>query len=309
MRTIGGGTVRYVDVRLLPCPEDPARVGQCEGAGRLDLMWHDRVVDSVALRAGDELLVGDGAEVEPGTELVARDWLRSLRAAVPAGVDAVVQWSEPLEPCQSWNGDAELRFARGVEPMTLALVVHGEPLVRRALDRSATPVVDTGATVRRGDRIARLAEPRRGRELVADISTVRAFLDGHRLPGESVAQVAPCDATVRALGPRSIVLEGDDGRVLHLRLPPRAHVLVSVGDTVLAGDPLTGGERDHRALLHAWGEHRLSEHILDELRLICGDAVPRVYWALALRAMIRRDPAGHPRLRGIGAIARELRRS
>jgi len=301
MRTIGGGTVRYVEVRLLPCPEDPARVGQCEGPGRLDLMWRDRVVDSVALRAGDELLVADGAEVAPGTELVAHDWMRSLRAAVPEGVDAVVRWSEPLERS---SDSADLRFARGVEPVMLALAVDGAPQVHRALDRSATPLVDTGATVRRGDRIAWLAEPQRRRELVADLSTVRAFLDGHRLPDQPVALVAPCDATVHALGPRSITLTGTDGRARHLRLPPRAHPIVNVGDSVLAGDPLTWGERDHRALLHAWGEHRLSEHILDELRLICGEAVPRVYWALALRAMIRRDPTGRPVLRGIGALAR-----
>jgi hypothetical protein len=79
--------------------------------------------------------------------------------------------------------------------------------------------------------------------------------------------------------------------------------MVLVGDTVRAGDPVTSGERDHRALLHAWGPNRLSEHLLGELELVCGARVPRAYWALAVRAMLRERE-----LRGIDAIARANRR-
>lgn len=49
------------------------------------------------------------------------------------------------------------------------------------------------------------------------------------------------------------------------------------------------GERSHHALLHAWGEARLADHMVGELELEAarrGLAVPRVYWALAVRAML-----------------------
>ncbi len=42
--------------------------------------------------------------------------------------------------------------------------------------------------------------------------------------------------------------------------------------------------------------------MIDELSLMFGDKVPRVYWCLALRAMLQDG-----RLRGIGAIARARR--
>jgi hypothetical protein len=105
------------------------------------------------------------------------------------------------------------------------------------------------------------------------------------------------------IGRRMVVLRSEAGRVLGLRRPSRAHVLVAVGDKVQAGDRLTDGERNHHALLHAWGADRFSEHLLDELELLCGRSVPRVYWALVVRAML-----AEPQLRGIGALARAARR-
>jgi hypothetical protein len=85
------------------------------------------------------------------------------------------------------------------------------------------------------------------------------------------------------------------------------YIGVRVGDIVHAGDIVVYGERNHHALLHAWGEHRLSDHILDELQLLLGPAVPRPYLALAVRAMLsyRRATGSEPILRGIAAIARD----
>jgi hypothetical protein len=289
MHTIGGGTVTYVGVQLLPCPDEPTHVGQVIGPARLDLIWQDRVVESFALRGGDELLVADGAEVAPGTALVVRDdWQRALRAAIPDGVEAVVRWSEPLvETVDEVTGMRRVGFA-GDHPITVELLVDGAPIAT--------------ATLRRGDRLAWLWRARKLRDLDTGIETVQAFLDVRRLGGEPTALVAPRDATVVDIGQRWLVLRTPDGRLLRLRRQPRTHMLVAIGDTVIAGDPLTGGERNHHALLHAWGEHRLAEHVMDELSLMFGNKVPRLYWSLALRAMLHGG-----KLCGIGALARARR--
>jgi len=302
MQTIGGGSVKYVGVQLLPCPDDPTCVGQVVGPARLDVLWRGRAVETIALCAGDELLVADGAEVTPGTELVARaNWQRALRAAIPDGIEAVVRWSEPLiETADAITGMPRVAFPAG-RAVTLELLADGAPIATTTM-RHVSPIALPGAVVRRGDRLAWILQARQMRDLHAGIETLRAILDARRLDGEPTALVAPRDATVIDIGRRWIVLRTNDDRVLRLRLPPRAHVTVGVDDTVLAGDPLTGGERNHRALLHAWGEHRLGEHIIDELSLLSGGEVPRAYWALAMRAMLQGG-----KLRGIAALARVRR--
>lgn len=135
----------------------------------------------------------------------------------------------------------------------------------------------------------------------AGIEHTRAFLDARHLHREA-ALIAPRDATVIDIGQRWIVLRTTDERILRLRRRPGSHVLVAVGDAVVAGEALTGGERNHQALLHAWGEQRLGEHILDELAAIFGRDVPRAYLALVARTMLQGG-----RLRGIATIARDRR--
>jgi hypothetical protein len=164
------------------------------------------------------------------------------------------------------------------------------------LDRSGTPLVEAGAIVRRGDRLASVLRCPRGRDLQVGFEALRALLDARSVDGW-MALVAPCDGVVESIEPRFVTLRTDDGRLRRLRIPIRrgSHVLVLAGDALRAGDPITNGERSHHALLHAWGEDRFAEHLIDELVQICGLAVPRVYWALAVRAML-----GHRRIHDPG---------
>lgn len=279
------------------------RVGQCEGPGRIDILWHERVVESFELCAGDQLAVVDGAEIPPDTELLAGNpWWRLLRAAIPAGVEAIVHWSEPIEERTDEITElSRFRFKQGPVTLTLHSRDRTAPFATHVIERDVIPLVETGAIVRRGDRLAAMPRYRARCERMAGIDTVRSWLDAR--PPQHRAIVAPCDATVIDIGRRMIVLRSKADRILGLRRRAHASVLVAVGDTVLAGDPLMNGERNHHALLHAWGADRFSEHLLDELELLRGRSVPRVYLALVVRAML-----AEPRLRGIGSLAREARR-
>jgi hypothetical protein len=296
--------VKYVGVRLLPCPDEPARVGQVVGPARLDILWHGRISESFALHVGDELLVPDGTEVAPGTDLVVREyWGRSLRAAIPEGVQAVVRWCTQIARTRDVaTGGTSLRFARGAQPVTLELLVDDVPVLAVEIDRDLVPIVETGAIVRRGDRLARQFHDWPMRELATEIETLRAILDVRRLDRRPTALVAPYDATVIEFGQRWIVLRTSDDRTLRLRRQLRTQVLVHVGDAVEAGEPLTSGDRNRHALLHAWGEDRLGDHLLGELVGILGDSVPRAYLGLVLRAMLRGG-----QLRGIAELTRMRR--
>lgn len=303
MKTIGGGIVKYVDVQLLPCPENATRLGQVVGSARLDLLWRGRVVESFALRPGDELMVADGDEVAPQTELVARDdFRRVLRAEIPEGIAAVVRWSGPrIGTLDEVSGMTGIGFAPGSRPIVLELLLDGASIATATM-RGAIPIAPQGAVVRRGDPLASISKDQRIRGLDTGIETVRALVDARRLDSQPTALVAPCDAMVIDIGPRWIALRTTDDRMLRLRLPPRTYVVVAIGDAVVAGEAMTDGERNHHALLHAWGEHRLGEHIIAELTLLFGDKVPRAYCSLALRAMLQGG-----RLRGIRALARARR--
>jgi hypothetical protein len=301
MQTIAGGIVKYVDVQLLPCPEAPHHVGQVVAPARLDMLWHGRVVERIALRAGDELIVADGAHVAPDTEVIAcAPYRRAIRAAIPNGVAATVRWSvAPIDVIDPITDLPALRLPAGRD-VQLALVVDGAPIAAATL-HDIQPFVRDGAVVRRGDRLAWTWASRDPRELWAGLATVRALLDARRLPRANPAVIAPCAATVIAIDRAWIDLRTDDDRALRIRLPRRARALVEVGERVSAGDPLTYGERNHRALLHAWGAHRLGDHLLDELAMVLGDAaVPRAYLALAVRAMLQRGS-----LHGIAELARD----
>lgn len=98
MQTISGGTVHYIDVDLLPYPDDPRAAGQCSGPGTLALLWNGRVVEAFAVTPRDVMLVADGDVVAPGTELFARHFgTRWLRAAIPHGSEVIAVWSERLD--------------------------------------------------------------------------------------------------------------------------------------------------------------------------------------------------------------------
>jgi hypothetical protein len=318
--SIAGGTVRYVDVQLLPCPEAATIVGECQTTAALEIVCGGRTVGRFPIAPGDQLLVADGTVIDPDTMILHRPFERTLRATTPVGVDAIAHWSEPLVyVTQRYTELPVARAPPGSAPIRLELrsPVDDTCLVTYELWRNNLhPLVPSGTLVRRGDPLATL-ESRTRFDLCPSFEALRALLDAHALGQlvlrQPLAIVSPCDGTIEAIDP-DIVIRASDGRRVQLRRPRMRHVDLRVGDLVHAGDVVVHGERNHHALLHAWGEHRLSDHILDELQLLLGPAVSRPYLALALRAMLSRrrvpgDTANlQPVLRGIDAIARRRRR-
>jgi DNA-directed RNA polymerase subunit beta' len=301
MQTIGGGTVKYVGIASVPCPDAPNALGECVRDGVLEVWSHGRVTETFALAAGDQLLVADSATVDAGTVLAPpAPWERALRADLPADVEAIVAWSEEALDAPADAHDTRARFASGSHPVRLVLRDRaGQALATHDLDRATIPAVASGATVRCGDRLAWIPTTCRI-DSIGGLGELIAFLEARPI-GSSRAVIAPCDGTIEALDKATATLRARDGRILRLRLPCGRHVSVRVGDQLRAGGLVIHGERSHHALLHAWGEARLADHIVGELELEAarrGLAVPRVYWALAVRAML-----GSRRIRDRGDTA------
>ena len=292
MKTSVGGTVIYRGVTLLPCPEAAEVAGECARNGVLEIWSRGRRCETSELVRGDRILVANGACVEAGAVLAERHpWLRTLRAELPVGVEAIAEWSEPPRASvidEITGLDVGPRFAPGRSEVRLVLRNQvGQVIRTHVLKRNTIPEVTTEATVRRGDRLASIVA-RNDDGPSGGIAELIAFLEA-RQSRDVRAVVAPCDGTVVALDARVATLRARDGRLLTLRLPGCRPRLVDVGDELCAGDAITSGERSHHALLHAWGEARLAAHMTDELEVEAarrGISVPRTYWALAVRAML-----------------------
>ncbi|MCE9572581.1 MAG: hypothetical protein K8W52_05445 [Deltaproteobacteria bacterium] len=288
METIGGGIVRLVGVELLPCPEDLSFVGQCVRGGVVEVWLRGRADERYAIDAGDVLLVADGDEVVPGT-LLARPYVRAIRANLPAGGEAIARWSEALRGgVDEVTGLSNLAFAPGASPMRVELrdITDDRCLAVHEVARDrARPAVADGAVVRRGDRLAVVTAFNLTRACRA-FPALRALLDVRPMHGDGTARVAPCDGVVEAIDAEAVIVRATSGALHRVRRPRGRHVMVRAGEAVSAGDALTSGERNHHALLHVWGEARLRDHLLDELRQLLGPTVPRVYLALIVRAML-----------------------
>lgn len=312
METIGGGIVRFVGVELLPCPEDPRFVGQCVRGGVVEVWLRGRADERFAVDAGDVLLVADGDEVAPETLLVSRPYERAIRANLPAGGEAIARWSEALRKgVDEVTGLSNLAFAPGASPMRVELrdVIDDRCLAVHEVARDrARPAVADGAVVRRGDRLAVVMMRSTVTRMCRAFPALRALLDVRPIHGDGTAPVAPCDGAIEAIDAEAVIVRATSGALHRVRRPRGRHVVVRAGEAVSAGDALTGGERNHHALLHVWGEARLRDHLLDELRQLLGPAVPRVYLALIVRAMLsgqRIDEPGDTGLARGAVVSRE----
>jgi len=292
MKTIGGGTVRHGGgLAWIECPDHREAIGECTSAGTLDVLWNDKPMESFDLRAGDYLLVADGATVPPKTWLFSRDpWSRRVRADIPRGVTATVRWSEaPLRVKEDdVTGLVRHGFAPGERDVTVALR-HDGGKVTLAVPRDATPIVMDGILVVRGQLLAVSAAGVRRDEALSGIDALRDYLNGRRADGRFAAPVAPCDGRVETIEPTRMTVRAAGGTLHTVRKRLRGYPSVREGDEVRAGDALDHGERDHHALLRVWGEERLTRHMLEELEIETARrslSIPRGYWVLVVRAML-----------------------
>jgi len=267
-------------------------LGECLEGGTIEVLWGDRVVETLRVQPGDALWVEDGATVAPGQGLLRRtERIRSIRAVIPQGVKATARWSE--QPAEEFfderTGLLQVRFAKSDAPLTVALLdAQGTVLAEVPIPRNATPAAREGERVRRGQVLAWFPLGHQP-AIVRGLAGLRAFLAARIPRGLGVAAIAPCDGRVVSLAPTRVVICAHDGRLWRVQCRRGSYHRVRGGDTVCAGDALVQGWRSHHRLLRAWGEARLADHMVEELEaesMQRGMRVPRVYWSLVVRAML-----------------------
>ncbi|MFO0551034.1 MAG: hypothetical protein U0271_21775 [Polyangiaceae bacterium] len=293
MQSIGGGTIRYVNLAIIECPERPAVAGQCTHAGVIEVLDGERVLEEIAVAVQDLVLVRDGASIAPATALLEpHNRLSALRARLLPGQRATVHYSAPvISALDESTGLACLVFDRGLRG-DVVIELHalsGELLYRGAVPRGAQPFVDSGAVVKRGtllatywvdDNVARFGQ----------FEALRRMLDVRPTPGEH-APLAPVDGVVESVDRSAVCIRPEYPIAAEVVTVPLegGRSWLPLGCRVAVGDALTWAERRHRELLRIWGEDRFADHLITELELAFntrGTAAPRVYWELVVRAML-----------------------
>lgn len=290
IRTLGGGVVR-IDVRWAPAPDLWYPAGECVESGTISVWRDGPETERFAVEPGDELLVADSAAVDPGASLVYKSVsTRPIRADLPEGVDARVEWdvqsASSRDEITKLVGRTLPQF--GPDATVRLLAADGTLLQRTIVLAGSTIWAEHGATVRAYQLLARGPRPPIDAETYS-VFGLRTFLDARLDDWAGRAIVSPFDGHVEAIEPRAVVLQAEDGRRARLLRRPRTHLLVAPGGRVTRGDHLTfGGETlQHHLRLH--GEEWLRRNwmaAIEREQASRGIAIPRVYWALLLRSML-----------------------
>ncbi|NUP08197.1 MAG: hypothetical protein HOW73_19280 [Polyangiaceae bacterium] len=289
MQSIGPGTVHYVGLE----PATPGTSGAlCLTDGVLEIRWHGAVTERYKVRAGDMLLVEDGASVLAETRLTAAEprLRRKLFARIPADETAIVHFNEPtVSVLDEITGLETHGFASGDDDVTLELrnddgvLLQSGRLVRRALLRVAE-----GDRIEQGRLIAEIPFDSYDR-MYGGAEEFADFFKAAPIGRGPHAALAPFAGTVVAIEPKWIVVQDRSERAVRVRIPNCAYVRARAGDDVRPGDVLAGHERSHERLLRVWGEERLAAHLMQELEIELARRrirVARPFLAMAISAML-----------------------
>jgi DNA-directed RNA polymerase subunit beta' len=303
--TSRAGTVRWCRIDAEPRVDAEGFVMMGD-EGRLDLL--DEVglsLESFRVRKGDHVLVPDGASVPRAAGVVSYPWWDTpIVADLPRGATAIVRSTSAPGPLDEVTGLASrVAFSMHLE----ARLVDGTTLVLPVpLPPGARLVVSDGSPVHRGEVLAldrERREPDRDHELRDGLPGLVDLLDVARPSPRAL--LAGADATVRFVESRPhpryralLRLDPAGGaRPSYCRAPRDRALLVDDGDSVVAGQALTGGSRDHRDLLRIWGPRRLADHLLHEMLALFLDADLRIaeqHLELAVREMLRHARVDDP---------------
>ncbi len=186
---------------------------------------------------------------EPGTQLTMRTFHTGGVAGedITTGLPRVEELFEAREP----KGKAILAKIDGVVQIVedeygRKVVVHDDRLETEThrVPEGYVFLVGTGETVVAGQVLAQPAEGEEGEPIVATLEG-EVFVDGNE-----------------------IVIRREEQRREEYQIPAAAHLLVSDGDRVSAGQPLTDGNASPEELLSTLGRDVVQRYILDEVQKV-----------------------------------------
>ena len=194
---------------------------------------------------------------EPGTQLTMRTFHTGgiAGADITSGLPRVEELFEARVP----KGEAVLSEIDGVvevsdvPPGRVVRVVSTERYSdEHVIPAGHKPLVSDGDTVTLGTQLAVAEEP-------ADEENSPALQ-----PGEIVARVS---GTVQISGDTLSIAWTDEEQREYM-IPAAAHIVVKTGDSVIAGQALTGGPKSPQQILRIQGREEVQNYLIDEVQKV-----------------------------------------
>jgi DNA-directed RNA polymerase subunit beta' len=228
-----------------------------------------------ALTYGSHLLVREGADVEPGAELVEWDPFTSAILSEVSGqveFQDIVEGENLREETDKVTGLSQriIVEASQNEKRVPAILVHGGKEERRYLLPSGSHlIVHDGQQIYAGDVLVKIPrETTKTKDITGGLPRVVELFEA-RSPKEP-AIISEIDGVVRLgevhKGLRKVSVESDSGEVREYLVPRYIHVNVQEGERVRAGDPLIDGPINPHDVLQVLGEKELQHYLVDKIQ-------------------------------------------
>jgi DNA-directed RNA polymerase subunit beta' len=227
-----------------------------------------------ALTYGSQLLVHEGHEVQPGTELVTWDPFTSAILSEIAGkveLQDIVEGENVREETDKVTGLSQkiIVEASANEKRVPAILIHGERDKRYLLPSGSHLVVQNGQDVYPGDTLVKIPrETTKTKDITGGLPRVVELFEA-RSPKEP-AIITEIDGAVHLgdvhKGMRKVIVESDMGDTREYLVPRSIHINVQEGERVRAGEPLIDGPINPHDVLQVLGEKELQRYMTDKIQ-------------------------------------------
>ena len=235
-----------------------------------------REKERYALTYGSHLLVKDGDEVKPGTEMVEWDPFTSAILTEIAGkveFHDIVEGENVREETDKVTGLSQriIVEASANEKRVPAIVVKGKGKQekRYLLPSGSHLVALEGADVHPGDTLVKIPrESTKTQDITGGLPRVVELFEA-RSPKEP-AIITEIDGSIHLgdihKGMRKVIVESDSGETREYLVPRSVHINVQEGERVAAGDPLIDGPINPHDILQVLGEKELQRYLVDKIQ-------------------------------------------
>jgi DNA-directed RNA polymerase subunit beta' len=229
-----------------------------------------------ALTYGSQLLVREGEEVQPGTELVTWDpFTYAILSEIGgrAEFQDIVEGENVREETDKVTGLSQkiIVEASANEKRVPAILIHGDDGrdKRYLLPSGSHLVVMHGQEVYAGDTLVKIPrETTKTKDITGGLPRVVELFEA-RSPKEP-AIITEIDGVVRLgevhKGMRKVVVESELGDSREYLVPRSIHINVQEGERVRAGDPLIDGAINPHDILQVLGEKELQRYLTDKIQ-------------------------------------------
>jgi DNA-directed RNA polymerase subunit beta' len=229
-----------------------------------------------ALTYGSQLLVHEGDQVEPGTELVTWDpFTYAILTEIGGTVELqdIVEGENVREETDKVTGLSQkiIVEASANEKRVPAIMINGEDgrTKRYLLPSGSHLMVVNGQDIFAGDTLVKIPrETTKTKDITGGLPRVVELFEA-RSPKEP-AIITEIDGAVRLgevhKGMRKVVVESDSGDNREYLVPRSIHINVQEGERVRAGDPLIDGPINPHDVLQVLGEKELQRYMTDKIQ-------------------------------------------